>query len=80
MCYKAIAKKTTRSLHGGEGVQRGKGSWSDAGDLVVVERQQTDGAEAGEGAVVDAGELVAPQHSGKKNQRQKRKHKQTCGE
>lgn len=53
-------------LHGGEGVQRGEGSWSDAGDLVVVERQQTDGAEAGKGAVVDAGDLVAPQHSGKK--------------
>lgn len=53
-------------LHGREGVQRGKGSWSDAGDLVVVERQQTDRAEAGKGAVVDAGDLVAPQHSGKK--------------
>lgn len=50
-------------------MQGGEGSGSDAGDLVVVERQQTDGAQAGEGAVVDAGDLVAAQHPGKKKKR-----------
>lgn len=54
-------------------MQGGEGSGSDAGDLVVVERQQTDGAQAGEGGVVDAGDLIAPQHSGKKKTQQKNK-------
>lgn len=53
-------------LHGGQGVQGGEGSRGDAGDLVVVQRQQAHGAQARERTVVDAGDLVAPQHSAKK--------------
>lgn len=46
-------------------MQGGEGSRGDAGDPVVVQRQQTHGAQTGERAVVDAADLVAPQHSGK---------------
>lgn len=45
-------------------MQGGEGSRGDAGDPVVVQRQQTHGAQAGERAVVDAADLVAAQHSG----------------
>lgn len=54
-------------LHGGQGVQGGEGSRGDAGDLVVVQRQQAHGAQARERTVVDAGDLVASQHSAKTN-------------
>ena len=45
-------------------MQGGEGSRGDAGDPVVVQRQQTHGAQTGERAVVDAADLVAAQHSG----------------
>lgn len=61
-------------LHGGQGVQGGEGSRGDAGDLVVVQRQQAHGAQARERTVVDAGDLVASQHSAKQTQRPQ-KHK-----
>lgn len=45
-------------------MQGGKGSWGDAGDSVVIQRQQTHRTETRESAVVDAADLVAPEHSG----------------
>lgn len=49
--------------HGGQGMQSGEGSRGDAGDPVVVQRQQAHGAQTRECAVVDAADLVTPQHS-----------------
>lgn len=50
--------------HGGQGVQGGEGSRGNAGDPVVVQRQQTHRAQTRERAVVYAADLVTPQHPG----------------
>ena len=47
---------------GGEGLQGVEGSGSDAGQLIVVQRQQADVVQAREAVVVDAADLVVPQH------------------
>ena len=44
-------------------MEGGEGSRSDAGDPVVVQRQQTHRAQTRECTVVNAADLVAPQHS-----------------
>ena len=46
-------------------MQRGEGSRGDAGDPVVVQRQQAHRAQTCECVVVNAADLVAPQHAGK---------------
>lgn len=57
-------QKNKPDLHCGEGVQGGKGSRGNAGDPVVVQREQTHRAKARKCRVVDAADLVAAQHSG----------------
>jgi len=52
----------TRASQGGESLQSVEGSGSDCGQLVVVERQQTDVVQPCETVVVDAADLVVPQH------------------
>lgn len=51
-----------RSSQGGEGLKRAEGPRSDAGQLVVVQRQQADVVQPCEAVVVDAADLVVPQH------------------
>lgn len=51
-----------RVSQGGEGLQRVEGPGSDRGQLVVVQRQQTDVVQPCETVVVDAADLVVPQH------------------
>lgn len=45
-------------------MQGGEGSRGNAGDPVVVQRQETHRAQTCKCAVVNAADLVAPQHSG----------------
>lgn len=51
-----------RVSQGGEGLQSVEGSGSDRGQLVVVQRQQTDVVQPCETVVVDTADLVVPQH------------------
>lgn len=51
-----------RVSQGGEGLQSVKGSRSDCGQLVVVQRQQADVVQPCETVIVDAADLVVPQH------------------
>lgn len=46
----------------GEGLQGIKGSRSNGGQLVVIQREQTDVVQPRETVVVDATDLVVPQH------------------
>lgn len=51
-----------RVSQGGEGLQCVKGSGSDRGQLVVVQRQQTDVVQPRETVIVDTADFVVPQH------------------
>lgn len=51
-----------RVSQGGESLQSIEGSGSDRGQLVVVQRQQTDVVQPCETVIVDTADLIVPQH------------------
>lgn len=62
-CFgQAVCVSGVGCSQGGEGLQRVEGSRSDAGQLVVVQRQQADVVQPCETVVVDAADLVVSQH------------------
>lgn len=51
-----------RVSQGGEGLESVEGSWSDGGQLVVIQRQQADVVQPCETVVMNAADLVVSQH------------------
>ena len=56
-------------LQRGEGLEGVEGSRGDGGDLVVIEREETDAAQTREAVIVDAADAVVPQHPGGRERR-----------